>query len=129
MFDEFVAVVRKKYRAERVQSTTSDLGSACARGGRVSVVGFSLLTALCADRSVCCAAGQFGAMMAVALVNDGPVTLTLDTAGMKFERAVKKESGGKKWEKPSTGSDPTRPTQEPPEGEGEANSSSSSSER
>ena len=47
-----------------------------------------------ADRlSLCvcvCVEGEFGAMMYVSLVNDGPVTLVLDTADKSFERAQAK---------------------------------------
>jgi D-tyrosyl-tRNA(Tyr) deacylase len=42
---------------------------------------FERFVALCADRGITVAAGRFGADMAVELVNDGPVTILLDTKG------------------------------------------------
>eukprot|EP01102_Stenamoeba_stenopodia_P001422 TRINITY_DN11234_c0_g1_i2.p1 TRINITY_DN11234_c0_g1~~TRINITY_DN11234_c0_g1_i2.p1 ORF type:complete len:216 (+),score=45.24 TRINITY_DN11234_c0_g1_i2:23-649(+) len=48
--------------------------------------------------------GVFGAMMQVKLVNDGPVTITLDSPALQSPSPVtKKEERGKKWEK-NTGS-------------------------
>jgi D-aminoacyl-tRNA deacylase len=42
---------------------------------------FERFLALCADRGVRVATGRFRAEMAVELVNDGPVTILLDTKG------------------------------------------------
>lgn len=39
---------------------------------------YERFVAVCRERGVTVATGEFGAMMQVALVNDGPVTLTLD---------------------------------------------------
>lgn len=63
----------------------------CRRGRRPSFTGagppdasrqlFEEFVAAIAGRGIQCAQGQFGAHMAVALVNDGPVTLMLDSGG------------------------------------------------
>lgn len=63
----------------------------CRRGRRPSFTGagdpvaserlFTDLIALVRARGIQCAAGRFGAHMHVALTNDGPVTLLLDSTG------------------------------------------------
>jgi hypothetical protein len=57
--------------------------------------------------------------MQVQLVNDGPVTLTLDTAHVSFERAMKKEGRPFSHISPSP---PPAPSQEGGHDKGEAQS-------
>ena len=81
VYDEFVKRVKKEYSI----ASSADTNSGNADGPRI-------------------ACGQFGADMKVALVNDGPVTITLETDTMDFSKENEKEDKMKqRWAKQAAG--------------------------
>jgi D-tyrosyl-tRNA(Tyr) deacylase len=72
-YEAFVEMVKSKYQADKIQ------GPLCATLFWPSCQLTHHPSSVSCSQHVRCADGQFGAMMEVELVNDGPVTLQIDS--------------------------------------------------